>query len=67
MTSAVADLERIELAGRNLLGVINDILDHARIEAGKTMVERGVIKMRELAEAAVAACPSSSATATASI
>ena len=41
--SAVEDLGRIELAGRNLLAVINDILDHARIEAGKTLVERGVI------------------------
>ena len=55
--SAVEDLGRIELAGRNLLAVINDILDHARIEAGKTLVERGVIKVRELAEAAVASCP----------
>ncbi|MFN3726703.1 MAG: response regulator [Allosphingosinicella sp.] len=54
---AVADLERIQLAGRNLLGVINDILDHARIEAGKTKFERCVIDIRELAEAAVAACP----------
>lgn len=55
--TAVADLERIQLAGRNLLGVINDILDHARIEAGKTKFERSVINIRELAEAAVAACP----------
>jgi signal transduction histidine kinase/DNA-binding response OmpR family regulator len=55
--SAVADLERIQLAGRNLLSVINDILDLARIEAGKTMLDRGVIDVRSLAEAAVAACP----------
>jgi signal transduction histidine kinase/CheY-like chemotaxis protein len=55
--TAVADLERIQLAGRNLLGVINDILDHARIEAGKTKFERCLIDIRELAEAAVAACP----------
>ncbi|MDQ8757623.1 response regulator [Sphingosinicella sp. LHD-64] len=55
--SAVADLERIQLAGRNLLTVINDILDLARIEAGKTMLDRGVIDVRALAEAAVAACP----------
>ncbi len=55
--TAVADLDRIQLAGRNLLGVINDILDHARIEAGKTKFERCVIDVRELAEAAVAACP----------
>ena len=55
--TAVADLDRIQLAGRNLLGVINDILDHARIEAGKTKFERCVIDVRELVEAAVAACP----------
>ena len=55
--SALADLERIDLAGRNLLGVINDILDHARIEAGKTNLDRGVIDIRELAAAAAGACP----------
>ena len=56
-STAVADLERIQLAGRNLLTVINDILDHARIEAGKTMIERSVIDIRELAAGAVASCP----------
>ena len=56
-TTAMADLDRIQLAGRTLLGVINDILDHARIEAGKTMLERGVIDVAELAEAAAASCP----------
>ncbi|HEY0325095.1 MAG TPA: response regulator [Allosphingosinicella sp.] len=55
--TAVADLERIQAAGRNLLTVINDILDHARIEAGRTMIERSVIDIRELAAAAVASCP----------
>ncbi len=54
---AVADLERIQVAGRNLLAVINDILDHARIEAGKTTIERSVIDIRELAEEAAASCP----------
>ncbi|WP_166037880.1 response regulator [Sphingosinicella sp. YJ22] len=55
--TAVADLERIQVAGRNLLAVINDVLDHARIEAGKTMIERNVIDIRELAMEAAASCP----------
>ena len=53
--SAVADLERIQLAGRNLLTVINDILDLAKIESGASAVNRQVINTRELVEAAVAA------------
>jgi len=56
-TTAAADLERIEIAGRSLLAVINDILDHARIEAGKTKLERCVIDIRELAMAAAESCP----------
>ncbi len=55
--SAIADLNRIQAAGRNLLTVINDILDLARLDSGRTDVERGVINVRELAEAVVASCP----------
>ena len=47
-TSAMADLERIQQAGRNLLGIINDILDLAKLETGKTALERNVIDVNAL-------------------
>jgi signal transduction histidine kinase/DNA-binding response OmpR family regulator len=53
-TAAVADLERIALAGRQLVTLINDILDLSRLEAGKTGVERAVIDIRSLTEGAIA-------------
>ena len=55
--SAVEDLERIKTAGRNLLTVINDILDLAGLDSGKTAIERGVLDVRELANAVVASWP----------
>ena len=38
-TGAVADLRKIESAGRHLLHLIDDVLDLARIEAGRTALE----------------------------
>jgi signal transduction histidine kinase/CheY-like chemotaxis protein len=55
--SATADLERIQLAGRNLLTVINDILDLAKLETNKTDLARSAFDVRALAEAAAGACP----------
>lgn len=46
--SAIADLERIQQAGRNLLALINDILDLSRIETGKAVVQRTIIDVHDL-------------------
>lgn len=52
--SAASDLERIQHAGRNLLRLINDILDLSRMEAGKTVIEREVIDVPSLAQTIIA-------------
>jgi signal transduction histidine kinase/DNA-binding response OmpR family regulator len=57
-SAAAADLERIRLAGRNLLTVINDILDLTKIEAGNASLDRQAIDIRELGEALVASVSS---------
>jgi signal transduction histidine kinase/CheY-like chemotaxis protein len=53
-SAAAADLERIRLAGRNLLTVINDLLDLTKIEAGTASLDRQAIDIRELADGLVA-------------
>ena len=57
--TAMDDLARIEQAGRNLLAMINDILDLANIETGRSKLEKSVIDVRALAESAAAACGAS--------
>ncbi len=50
----VEDLQRIQSAGRHLLTLINDILDLARIEAGKTELNLETFDLAELIDEAVA-------------
>lgn len=58
--SAAADLDRIQVAGRSLLSIINDILDLAKIESGKSVIERGVVNVRDLVDNVVRSCPQAS-------
>jgi PAS domain S-box-containing protein len=41
-------LARIERAGRNLLGIVNDVLDFSKIDAGKLRIEAGELAVDEV-------------------
>ncbi len=47
-------LEKIRMAARSLLGVINDILDISKIEAGMLVVERSRFNLKETVENSLA-------------
>ena len=47
---AVRDLDRILQSGRRLLGLINDILDLSRMDAGEIVIERGAVDVTSLME-----------------
>jgi signal transduction histidine kinase/DNA-binding response OmpR family regulator len=48
----VADLDRIQQAGRHLLSLINEILDLSKIEAGKATLDRTVVDINALVRSA---------------
>jgi signal transduction histidine kinase/CheY-like chemotaxis protein len=49
-TNVVPDLQKINSAGKHLLGVINDILDFSKIEAGKLKLESVDFDLHETVE-----------------
>jgi signal transduction histidine kinase len=51
----VADLDRIQQAGRHLLSLINEILDLSKIEAGKATLDRTVVDVNGLVRSAAIA------------
>ena len=46
-------IKKIDDSAKSLLGVINDILDHSKIEAGKLVIENIPFEIRELLESVI--------------
>ncbi|EJW13323.1 Adenylate cyclase [Rhodovulum sp. PH10] len=55
---AVEVLERVQANGRHLLGLINDVLDLSKIEAGQLVFARDDYALRTVIEAVIASCES---------
>lgn len=47
-------LEKIDLSGKHLVALINDVLDMARIESGKVTIEENSLNMETLADSILA-------------
>ncbi|MBT9466687.1 MAG: PAS domain S-box protein [Hydrogenophaga sp.] len=56
LTTAVSDLRRINGAARHLLGLINDVLDLSKIEAGKVELHLEDFELVELVDQVASTC-----------
>jgi signal transduction histidine kinase len=54
MQTILPHLERIGVAGRHLMSVINNVLDFSKIEAGKMELDLAVIDVRRIADESIA-------------
>lgn len=52
-TSLVSGLEKVQMAGKHLLGLINDILDMSRIELGRMPLNAELVSVKRMAREVV--------------